>query len=158
MSLQQGSASLAGGASAVGAVNAIEAAAAALATGVQLNASDPNVPFTFSFLAGDANGVSQAQWSSMTLGAQGAFFGTSRAVNVAIQVEGIFGSSGKVNIEGTNDNTHVEVLKDPSGSALSITAAGIYAVGTIPAQLRPNIVAGDGTTSLEVTIIQRPEF
>lgn len=72
-----------------------------------------------------------------------------------VQVVGTFGSGGTVKVEGTNDGTNWVVLTDPQGNALSFTAAGIEAITENPWKIRPHVTAGDGTTSLTVTIVAR---
>lgn len=73
----------------------------------------------------------------------------------SVQVEGTFGAGGTVLIEGSNDGTNWRTLTDPLGNALSITTAGIKQVTEAVAQMRPRVSAGDGTTSLTVTIFMR---
>ena len=73
----------------------------------------------------------------------------------SVQVTGTFGAGGTVIIEGSNDGVNYAPLKDHLGVALSLTAAGIYSIDQIVANLRPRISAGDGTTSLTVTVLGR---
>ena len=79
------------------------------------------------------------------------FSGADRSV----QVEGTFGTGGTCIIEGSNDGVNYETLNDHLGNALSITAKGIKSVDQIVRYLRPRISAGDGTTSLTVTLLTR---
>jgi len=72
-----------------------------------------------------------------------------------VQVAGTFGTGGSVTIEGSNDGSNFVVLTDPQGNALTITAARIEQVLELPRYVRPRVTAGDGTTSLTVTICMR---
>lgn len=72
-----------------------------------------------------------------------------------VQVTGTFGSGGTVVIEGTLDGTNFATLKDAGGTALSITAAGVRSVLENVLAIRPRVTAGDGTTSLTVTLCVR---
>lgn len=73
----------------------------------------------------------------------------------SIQVHGTFGTGGNCKIEGSNDGTNYYVLTDPQGNALDVTAAKIEQVSEITRYIRPRISAGDGTTSLTVTMLLR---
>ena len=44
-------------------------------------------------------------------------------------------------------------LNDPQGNALNVAAAAIEHVQESTASVRPNVTAGDGTTSLTVVMI-----
>lgn len=75
----------------------------------------------------------------------------------SIQVEGTFGAGGSVALEGTNDgNTgHFRALTDPQGNTVAMTSAGIKALTEAVIWVRPHVTAGDGTTSLTVTMFFR---
>jgi hypothetical protein len=75
-----------------------------------------------------------------------------------VQVSGTFGAAGSATIEGSNDNTNWFPLHDPAGAALTITAAGLKEILENPLYIRPNVTAGDGTTALTVTLVQRSGF
>jgi hypothetical protein len=65
------------------------------------------------------------------------------------QAEGTFGSGGSVQLEGSNDGTNWHKL-----SPDALTAAGFFSpLGQteVPKYIRPNVTAGDGTTSITVT-------
>lgn len=68
----------------------------------------------------------------------------------AVQAFGTFGTGGTVTVQGSMDGTNWTTLHDPQGNALTFTAAGIKEVAEVCPYLRPNITAGDGTTSLTV--------
>lgn len=71
----------------------------------------------------------------------------------SMQVVGTFGAGGKVRIEGSNNGTDYAPLTDPQGNDLDLTAAKIEAVSEVVRWVRLRVVAGDGTTSLTVTML-----
>jgi len=71
----------------------------------------------------------------------------------SVQVTGTFGAGGSVSLKGSNDGgTTWVVLTDPQGNALTFTAAGLEAVSEFTQLIRPEVTAGDGTTSLTVNV------
>lgn len=71
------------------------------------------------------------------------------------QISGTFGAGGSITMQGSNDNTNYDPLTDPQGNAITKTAAGLEVIVENPRYARPNVTAGDGTTSLTVTIWAR---
>lgn len=71
----------------------------------------------------------------------------------SVQVSGTFGAGGTCVIQGSMDGTNYYTLTDPQGNALSFTSAKIEAVSELVLYIRPYITAGDGTTSLTVSMI-----
>lgn len=71
------------------------------------------------------------------------------------QITGTFGTGGTIQIQGSNDGTNWVVLTDPQGNAITKTAAGIEIVEEVTRYIRPAVTAGDGTTSLTVTLLLR---
>lgn len=98
------------------------------------------------------------QWTPLTQtgldsGQPASLFGEA---DRSIQVTGTFGVGGNIIIEGSNDGTNYATLKDHLGVTLgTITAAGIYSVDQCTQYIRPRVSAGDGTTSLTVTMLSR---
>jgi hypothetical protein len=72
-----------------------------------------------------------------------------------VQVQGTFGASGSVSVEGSNDGVNYHTLRDPQGVSLTFTAAGLKAVLELTRFIRPRVTAGDGTTALTVTLVAR---
>lgn len=73
-----------------------------------------------------------------------------------VQVKGAFGTGGNLKVEGALDDTPTfATLNDPFGTALDITAATIEGINEITPLLRPNVSAGDGTTSLTAIFVCR---
>ena len=69
----------------------------------------------------------------------------------SLQVSGTFGSGGTLTIEGSNDGASFFTLHDPFSNLLNISTPGIYQITEICAYIRGRVVAGDGSTSLNVT-------
>lgn len=72
-----------------------------------------------------------------------------------VQVTGTFGVGGTVIVEGSLDGTNWFGLKDPGGTAISLTAAGLRAVLENCSFIRPRVTAGDGTTSITAILLIR---
>lgn len=86
-------------------------------------------------------------WSAVLNGNQGDAAGGD-FVSAFFQVTGTFGVGGSVQIEGSNDGATWVKL-----SPTALVAAGFFAalgVNERPRFMRPNVTAGDGTTSLTV--------
>lgn len=108
--------------------------------------------------AGDRE-VHVAQWAGLTQATldDGAPVEMPGSWQRSVQVQGTLGAGGSVKIEGSNDGTNYQVLHDPQGVALDITALSIKAIQDLPRYIRPRVTAGDGTTSLTVTMLMRRE-
>ena len=94
-------------------------------------------------------------WSGLLNGDTGAPVYAPDFADRSFQLTGTFGVGGSVNIEGSLDGTNYAVLRDPQGVALTLTAASLKAVLESVLWIRPNVTAGDGTTSLIVTLYGR---
>lgn len=95
------------------------------------------------------------KWTGMANGDVGQPLYIPRHADKSVQVKGTFGAGGNCRIEGSNmDASFVWAsLNDPQGSALDITMAKLKAVLENTYVIRPNITAGDGTTSLDVYLL-----
>lgn len=71
----------------------------------------------------------------------------------SVQVTGTFGTGGNLRIEGSNDGTNYATLTDPQGNALDITSAKIETIMELTRYIRPRVTAGDGTTSVSVSLL-----
>jgi hypothetical protein len=96
-----------------------------------------------------------AQWSGLLNGDDGAPIELDQYGDISAQVTGTFGTGGSVAIEGSNDTTNFVGLKDPSNTLIAFTAAGIKSVLEKTRQVKPHCTAGDGTTTLVVTMYLR---
>jgi len=96
-----------------------------------------------------------SRWANMANGDDGESIGFSQYTDKSVQVTGTFGAGGSVRIEGSNDGSNWAVLTDPQGNDLNITAAKIEMVTEATLYVRPRVTAGDGTTSLSVTLLMK---
>lgn len=76
----------------------------------------------------------------------------------SVQVTGTLGAGGSVRIEGSNDGVNYAALNDPQGNVLDIATLKIEQVLDLTRYIRPRITAGDGTTSLTVTMLVRRPY
>lgn len=97
--------------------------------------------------------TSRTTWSGLLNGDDGTPYSKYQADKASVQVTGTFGAAGNVAIEGSLDGSIFAILNDPDGSPLNFTAAGINEIREEVSLLRPRVTAGDGTTSLVVTMI-----
>lgn len=97
-----------------------------------------------------------ASWPAMQNGDVGETLALHEYADRSVQVEGTIGAAGSVSIEGSNDKTNFDVINDPSSTPLTFTALGkIKAVLEAVYQARPHVTAGDGATSITVTMFLR---
>jgi len=94
-------------------------------------------------------------WTTLLNGDTGSPLSLVGSADRSVQINGTFGAGGTIIIEGSNDGVNYVILTDPQGNTLSKTAAAIEAVLELTKWIRPRVSAGDGTTSLTVTLIAR---
>lgn len=94
-------------------------------------------------------------WANLANGDSGAPVDLVEFADRSVQVVGTFGTGGSVSLEGSLDASNFASLTDPQGNALAITTAKIEAVSELTYQVRPRVTAGDGTTSLTVSLLLR---
>lgn len=82
---------------------------------------------------------------------------TAGMADKTIQAVGIFGAAGSVACEGSNDSgaNWFAMTAPNTGSVIALTAAGQSAVTEAMIWTRPHVTAGDGTTTLVVTMFFR---
>lgn len=97
-------------------------------------------------------------WSGLLNADSGSAFSFADWADRAVQITGTFGAGGTVVIEGSNDNVNYTTLTDASGAAMSYTAASLKQMTEAPLYIRPRVTAGDGTTTLVVTLLARRIF
>lgn len=99
-------------------------------------------------------------YANMANGDVGAPIGANHAdfTDRGVSVRGTFGAGGNCQIQGSDDNgSNYIAINDAQGTALDITTAKREQVLEVPELTRPNITAGDGTTSLTVVLtVHRP--
>lgn len=110
----------------------------------------------------DYRGVYVNEWTPLTTtNTDGSWIELPRHSDRSVHVSGTFGVGGSVRIQGTNqvDGSGLPInpvaLSDQGGTALDITAASIKTVLQTSRFIRPLVTAGDGTTSLTVTLISK---
>lgn len=114
---------------------------------------------TPSVLSGTNNGIPVGTyvvtWGPMANGDVGSPFLCCNFPDKSVEVSGTFGAGGTVTFQGTNMVTSptYSTLRDATGATLSITATDLRSILENPLQVRPNITAGDGTTSLTVSLV-----
>lgn len=94
-------------------------------------------------------------WTPLANGDDGAAIQIPGWADRSIQITGTFGVGGTVVFEGSNDGVNYTSLRDPQGSLLSFTAAGLKAVLELTRYVRARVTAGDGTTSITATFFGR---
>ena len=114
----------------------------------------PHLPVALPTLI-DFDGVRVRQWANMALSDVGDPINLARFSDKTVQISGTFGVGGTVVIEGSIDGVNYNTIKTVFGGDLSFTSAGIQTITEVPVYLRPRVSAGDGTTSLNVTILVR---
>jgi len=92
-------------------------------------------------------------WTLLANGDSGSILEMPGSSDRSVQVTGTFGVGGNLRIEGSNDGTNYSVLTDPQGNALDFTATKIEAVLELTRYIRPRVTAGDGTTSITVSML-----
>ena len=100
----------------------------------------------------DVNDCRLAIWTGLLNGDSGVPLILGIYGDVSVQISGTFGTLGSVTLEGSNDGTNYVALTDPQGNAITKTAASIEQFLERTRYIRPNVTAGDGTTSLVVTV------
>ncbi len=109
---------------------------------------------TYTTVGGDGS-VVKIQWANMANGDTGTPISFTQWADRSIQVSGTFGAGGNLRWQGSNNETTYDTLTDPQGNALDIGAAKTEAITEITVLARPNVTAGDGTTSMTVTLVAR---
>lgn len=94
-----------------------------------------------------------AKWLALPTAGVGSAVGLTRFADKTVQVTGNFGGVATVTIKGSNDGgTTWFTCHDPQGGALTFSAANGALIAESPERIRPEIGAGDGTTSINVYI------
>lgn len=72
----------------------------------------------------------------------------------SVQVTGTF-DSATVTLAGSNDGTNWVTLKDMSGDAISLTAAGLIDFSSASLYLAPQFSGGGGSQDIDVILVLR---
>lgn len=101
-----------------------------------------------------AKRVARIEWGPMLTTDVGVPESPSMLSDRSVQVTGTFGVGGGINIQGSNDGGVTWFnLKDPSNTVIALTAAGGAEILENTQMVRPSVIAGDGTTSLTVSLV-----
>lgn len=109
---------------------------------------------TFTRPEGD-DSVVLVTWTGLLNGDDGAPVQLIKYADRSVQIVGVFGTGGTVAIEGSNNGTDYATLNSVTGTALTVTTAGVRQILENTVLLRPRVTAGDGTTTLTVTALIR---
>lgn len=109
---------------------------------------------TVTFIGGD-KAVVQVVWANMANGDTGAPFEWVDWADRCIHFSGTFGTGGTVKLRGSNTGTNYLDITDAQGNAISKTAEAIEQCVEVTRYTRPEVTAGDGTTSLTATLVAR---
>ena len=112
------------------------------------------VPYASNHPDSPSNGIGGYKWLDLANTDTGTPLLIDRRTDRTVQVNGTFGAGGTCVIEGSIDGTNYITLSDLQGTALSFTAAGLEGVTEAVTFIRPRISAGDGTTAIDVYILQ----
>jgi hypothetical protein len=100
--------------------------------------------------------VIKMTWANMANGDVGSAFPFTEWADRSVQVTGVFGATGNLRWEGSNDGgANYATLTDPQGNALDFTSTKIETITEICELVRPRVTSGDGTTALTVSLIAR---
>lgn len=94
-------------------------------------------------------------WTGLLNGDDGSVFEGYDWADASVQITGTFGAGGSINFTGSNDGTNYVVLTDPQGGVITKTGAAVEQVSEGMKSVKPVVTAGDGTTSLTVTMYAR---
>lgn len=110
---------------------------------------------TFAVVDNNMRSVTGA-WSGLLNGDDGSPVELADYADRSFQIQGTPGAGFSLTIEGSNDGTNYVALTDPQGNALTFSAVSkIEQVEEICRYMRPRVTAGDGTTSVVVTMFGR---
>lgn len=99
--------------------------------------------------------VGKVTWTPLTKTTNdvGTGVAVTRWLFKSVQVYGTFGAAGAVTMQGSMDGgTTWGTIKDGANNDLVITDSKIYAIISTGLLIRPAVTAGDGSTSLSVTL------
>lgn len=107
---------------------------------------------TIAYSVGGNPNLAMITWTGLLNGDVGNGIELAEYADRTFQVTGTFGTGGSVTLQGSNDGTIYASLTDGAGDAITCTATCMRIVLENPRYIRPSVTAGDGTTSLVVTV------
>ena len=99
-------------------------------------------------------GVQVCTWTGLLNGDTGSPIQASEMSEKTWHAFGTFGTGGTVTIQGSNDGTNWASISTKQGT-VPMTLTSTTAINTSqdrPVWVRPSVTAGDGTTSLTMTV------
>lgn len=100
--------------------------------------------------------VRDTVWTGLLNGDTGQGQGIPHSADITVSVDGTFGAGGSIQWEGSNDGgVTYQILSDNQGVDAILPAGGMMTIQEQPKLIRPNVTAGDGTTSLVARMICR---
>jgi hypothetical protein len=118
------------------------------------------IPYTITGLQPGSghNDVMLVTWPNMANGDVGQAFQFPAYADRSAQLRGTLGAGGNARIEGSNilgatNSADYDPLTDPQGNALDLNTLKTEQVSEVTLLIRPRITAGDGTTSLTVSML-----
>lgn len=98
-------------------------------------------------------GVLRIFWETLTEGDSGRSTEAPYISDKTVHFVGSFGGS-TFTLQGSNDNATWHTLNDPTGTAISLTANGMFAVLENPRYIRP-LSTGGAATDVDCILIGR---
>ena len=92
-------------------------------------------------------------WTALANGDDGQPVQFAQFADRTVQFTGTFGVGGTARFEGSNDGVNWAPLTDPLGTTIDATGPRIKLAVESPAYVRPRITGGDGTTSINVSVL-----
>lgn len=110
---------------------------------------------TYSYLMAQGQNVPRAVWSGIVTGdtINSLPVAGYAASMISAQVSGTFGGA-TVTLEVSNDGTNFFGAKDVTGTAISLTAAGLVQLQTSAAYVKPVVTSGSAN-SIDVSLVLR---
>lgn len=96
-----------------------------------------------------------AVWTGLLNGDTGQIISYPDYGDCTVTFEGTFGAGGSITLQGSNDGTNWYPVTDPQANAITKTSAAMEVAVDTPVYFRPNVTAGDGTTSLQCRMLMR---
>jgi hypothetical protein len=96
-------------------------------------------------------------WEGLANGDTGKPISMVEHADRSIEFTGTFSTGGEIVLEGNNSGsaTVYTTLTDYDGAAIDKTSADYIGIRDIARQVRPNVTAGDGSTSLNAYLVLR---
>lgn len=107
----------------------------------------------------DAAGYSAFQWAGATNGGSPDTFDAIKLetvpYSITIQTTGTYSGSAAIALHGSLDGANYVALPDAQGTAVSLTATGMSAIGIPALWIKPVMASGDGSADIDVTVLVR---